>query len=303
MTSFGRSLTRRVQREAVVLGERLEVHAAPCCSGRRALFQPLTCIAPSLERSCDLSGDHAARGRPSCSMPRPVQVGAGAVGAVEGEHARASSSSMRDAAVRAGVVLDEAAVVLAADHRRRSPGPSASCSAVSSESVRRWWMSAAHDEAVDHDLDACASASCPARARRSRRTISPSTRTRDEALLARRSSNSFSYSPLRPRTTGEQHLDACVPSGSAMIWSTIWSTVCWRDFPAAVRAVRHARRARRAGAGSRESRSPCPRSSAGCGWWSSGRSRWRGKGRRCSPRPAFPSGPGTGGRRRKGDST
>jgi len=55
---------------------------------------------------------------------------------------------------------------------------------------------------------------------------SPSTRMRTNPCFAM-SSNSFTYSPLRARTTGAS---TCmrVRSGSARIWSTTWSTVCWR---------------------------------------------------------------------------
>ncbi len=69
------------------------------------------------------------------------------------------------------------------------------------------------------------------------------------------------------------------------------------DHAATRRAVRRARPGRRAGAGSRRSRSPCRRSSAGCGTCSSGRSRSPATAHRSSRRPACPSGRGTGARR------
>ena len=71
------------------------------------------------------------------------------------------------------------------------------------------------------------------------------------------------------------------------------------DRLAALGAVRLARPAPRAGAGSRRSRSRCRPSSAGCARSSSGRSRSPARGPRSSPRPASPSGRGTGARRRR----
>jgi hypothetical protein len=54
---------------------------------------------------------------------------------------------------------------------------------------------------------------------------------------------------------------------------------------------------RTAGAGSRGSRSRCPRWSAGCGWWPSAQWKWPETGPRSRPHRACPSVAGTGARR------
>ena len=70
------------------------------------------------------------------------------------------------------------------------------------------------------------------------------------------------------------------------------------DLPAAVRAVRGHRSWHREDGDNHKSPSRFPPWTGDCGWSTSDRWKWPGKGPRCSPRPASPSVPGTAARRR-----
>ena len=223
----------------------------------------------------------------------PGAARAGAVRRVEGEHPRLELRH-RGAAVEAGEALRVGASPLPCPRSRPRRSPRRSATAVSTESVSRLRRSGRITSRSTTTAMSCLNF-LSRTISSSRRRSSPSTFTRVKPS-ARSSSKSLPYSPLRPRTIGARTMKL-VPSGERHHLVHDLLGGLRGDRLAAVVAVRMP------DPGPQEAQvvvdlgDRARPSSAGCARWSSGRSRWPVRAPRSSPRPACPSGRGTGARR------
>ena len=150
---------------------------------------------------------------------------AGAVRRVEREH-RAAPARAATRRARGRRTSRRRVVGSAVDDRRSRSAPSASCSAVSTESARRLRRSALMHEPVDDHRDVVLELLVEPDAPRRAGAISPSTLTRAKPS-PRRSSNTSLELALAAAHDGASTVNR-VPSGSAITWSTI----CSADWPA-----------------------------------------------------------------------
>ena len=195
--------------EPVRLGHRLE-HAG---SSTRAWRSPRARCAPS---SIDRSGSGTtSSGSTSSRVPSPSHVGHAPYGELN-EKLRGASSSNEMPVEGAGELLAEG---LDAPRRRRAVWTAMARDALGE--LERGLDRVGHppadvglgDQAVDDHLDRVLVGLRSSRIGSASSRTSPSIRARANPLRAR-SSSSFSYSPLRPRTMGASTWNR-VPSGSS----------------------------------------------------------------------------------------
>ncbi len=157
----------------------------------------------------------------SICEPSPVQRGQAPWGELN-ENTRGSSSA-RPGPCSGQANFSEKVIVWPSSTSSMSTSPSASATAVSTESARRLRRSGRMTSRSTTTEMSCLYFLSSSIGSSSWRT-SPSTFTRVNPS-PRSSSSSFPYSPLRPRTTGASTMKR-VPSSSVITWSMICSADC-----------------------------------------------------------------------------
>ena len=226
-------------------------------SGRRSPGSPTrrssSCrptTARARPRAIESDGSGTSRsGSISCCAPRPVQRGQAPCGELK-EKMRGCELGQRDAVVRAGEVLARRAS--ARRRRRRSTtSPSASAGAVSTDCASRCAQVGLHHEPVDDDLDRVLELLVEDDLLLEQPLLAVDLHARE--ALARSSSRTSLYSPLRSRTTGALTVN-CVPSGERAAPGRRSPRATGRRSAGRRPGSAAGRRARRGGAGSRRSR-------------------------------------------------
>ena len=288
-TSFGQVLNGRVQRESIVL--------RPAPRRYMAAMEPSVGDVPAADAEWPprlMESVLLGMIRSGIDLHQYAQAragGAGAVGIVEGEHARGQLLD-GDAAVRTGVILGKQHVLaVRIDVHDHQPAGQVHAPFPWNRSAAAAMSSRMH-QPVYHDLDACAFCSCPAWASLRKFVdfaVDPHAHIAAASGMILQNFGVFALAAAHHR---REHLDAsCAPAaaepGPQSDPPSAAGFLCRISGSAACRC------AHTAAADNRESPSPCPRWNGGCCWWFSGRWRWRGKARRCNPRPACPSAPET----------